>query len=444
MSQALTTTNPNTAFQLPSYLQGRADTGLQNASAQINDMDPLPVVKLDKGLWLTKGPEKLARKTARVVQANGDVERIPDIMDFVILGHSEVTYAMFPPGQVMGGKPMCYSVGGNVPHAHAPQPQSIACKTCRWNQDGSGQNGRGKACGKRRVAFGFDFNDPERTLVGLQIPTLSNWFSPKAAPGWYGYKDLILEFQRNSVAPQYFVVRVHGTEEDNKPRLNFAVVGYLPEDLVSVVEDKALISKIGDMRRYYEYDLTAPVPTAPTNGHLNPTGNPVVQVDAATMTVLSGLLANPATRAQAESMMAAMGIAAPATEDPLKAYREAFPGVPDNVLESMRQHGVPPVGNHVVQQAVNPPPPVVTQTTVVPPVTTQAAVAPPAEVVAPPVPAPAVPAPAVPAPTFQVPPPVEPTTPVEQAAAAAAALPAVGEGEDPVAALQAFIDSGLA
>jgi hypothetical protein len=72
--------------------------------------------------------------------------------------------------------PDCWSNNGDVPEAKAPNRQSANCATCKNNIDGSGENGKGKACRfQRRVALllegdvsgdTYQFNIPAKSLFG--------------------------------------------------------------------------------------------------------------------------------------------------------------------------------------------------------------------------------------------------------------------------------------
>jgi hypothetical protein len=72
--------------------------------------------------------------------------------------------------------PDCWSNSGDVPEAKVPNRQSANCATCSNNIDGSGENGKGKACRfQRRVALllegdvsgeTYQFNIPAKSLFG--------------------------------------------------------------------------------------------------------------------------------------------------------------------------------------------------------------------------------------------------------------------------------------
>ena len=72
--------------------------------------------------------------------------------------------------------PDCWSNNGDVPEAKATNRQAANCASCKNNIDGSGENGKGKACRfQRRVALllegdvsgdTYQFNIPAKSLFG--------------------------------------------------------------------------------------------------------------------------------------------------------------------------------------------------------------------------------------------------------------------------------------
>ena len=72
--------------------------------------------------------------------------------------------------------PDCWSNNGDVPEAKSPNRQAANCATCKNNIEGSGENGKGKACRfQRRVALllegdvsgdVYQFNVPAKSLFG--------------------------------------------------------------------------------------------------------------------------------------------------------------------------------------------------------------------------------------------------------------------------------------
>lgn len=72
--------------------------------------------------------------------------------------------------------PDCWSNNGDTPEAKSPNRQAANCASCKNNIDGSGENGKGKACRfQRRVALllegdvsgdTYQFNIPAKSLFG--------------------------------------------------------------------------------------------------------------------------------------------------------------------------------------------------------------------------------------------------------------------------------------
>jgi len=72
--------------------------------------------------------------------------------------------------------PDCWSNNGDTPEAKSPKRQAANCASCKNNIDGSGENGKGKACRfQRRVALllegdtsgdTYQFNIPAKSLFG--------------------------------------------------------------------------------------------------------------------------------------------------------------------------------------------------------------------------------------------------------------------------------------
>jgi hypothetical protein len=90
---------------------------------------------------------------------------------------SRVFYAdKYDPDASTPHLPDCWSNDGTTPETNVPNRQAANCATCKNNIDGSGKNGRGKACRfQRRVALllegdvsgdVYQFNIPAKSLFG--------------------------------------------------------------------------------------------------------------------------------------------------------------------------------------------------------------------------------------------------------------------------------------
>lgn len=340
MTTQIATINAN-QMALPSHLQGYKSK-LAGASADIKSMEAYPVIKMDRGLWLVRNGDKVERMTAVVQGADGVPERVPDVVDMVILAFTDVIYSYFTPGQEMGGsKPLCFSVGGVVPHSAATNKQSNICKHCPQNKDGSGQNNKGKACGKRRMALGFRLNDPNREIVALQIPTLSNWFDPDNAPGWFGFQKYVTQLNQHELPIELVVTRALADGAGEKPRINFCFAGYIDGPTLEHVRTDAIRKSVDEMRDFFEYkNEPVQVPSVQAPPPATATGSVVADS-------LYAMLANPATAAAAIAGLQALGLPlTPPAADPLVALRVEFPGLPDVALQAIhaaRNPGAAPV-----------------------------------------------------------------------------------------------------
>jgi hypothetical protein len=97
---------------------------------------------------------------------------LPNPLPLVILAYGyERTYYSKPYQPDVLSAPDCYSFDGNVPHDAAKVPQSDRCATCRFNEFGSAQNGKGKGCkeGARFAAIHADALESPEKIAGAAI-----------------------------------------------------------------------------------------------------------------------------------------------------------------------------------------------------------------------------------------------------------------------------------
>jgi hypothetical protein len=97
---------------------------------------------------------------------------LPNPLPLVILAYGyERTYYSKPYQPDVLAAPDCYSFDGDTPHEKASVPQSDRCATCRFNEFGSAQNGKGKACkeGARFAAIHADMLDSPEKIAGATI-----------------------------------------------------------------------------------------------------------------------------------------------------------------------------------------------------------------------------------------------------------------------------------
>jgi hypothetical protein len=97
---------------------------------------------------------------------------LPNPLPLVILAYdAERAYYSKPYQPDVTGIPDCYSYDSLVPHEKAKVPQSDSCSQCRFNEFGSAQNGKGKACkeGAKFAAIHADALESLEKIAAAQI-----------------------------------------------------------------------------------------------------------------------------------------------------------------------------------------------------------------------------------------------------------------------------------
>jgi hypothetical protein len=105
-----------------------------------------------------------------------------------------------------GTLPDCWSNDGIFPEAAATNIQARSCAKCPNNVDGSGDNGKGKACRfNRRVALMLD-GDTEHHLYQLNIPAKSLF--GKGAGNTHPFESYLKFLVANNTSPDYVVTNI--------------------------------------------------------------------------------------------------------------------------------------------------------------------------------------------------------------------------------------------
>jgi hypothetical protein len=97
---------------------------------------------------------------------------LPNPLPLVILAYGyERTYYSKPYQPDVLSAPDCYSFDGETPHEKSKVPQADRCATCRFNEFGSAQNGKGKGCkeGARFAAIHADALESPEKIAGATI-----------------------------------------------------------------------------------------------------------------------------------------------------------------------------------------------------------------------------------------------------------------------------------
>jgi hypothetical protein len=97
---------------------------------------------------------------------------LPNPLPLVILAYdAERAYYSKPYQPDVMATPDCYSYDGVTPHHKAKVPQSNSCAQCRFNEFGTSQNGKGKACkeGAKFAAIHADMLESPAKIAGATI-----------------------------------------------------------------------------------------------------------------------------------------------------------------------------------------------------------------------------------------------------------------------------------
>jgi hypothetical protein len=116
---------------------------------------------------------------------------LPNPLPLVILAYdAERAYYSKPYQPDVMATPDCYSYDSQVPHEKAKVPQSDSCATCRFNEFGSAQNGKGKACkeGAKFAAIHADaLQSPEQVAGATIIQGRLSVLNSKGFRNYVGY-----------------------------------------------------------------------------------------------------------------------------------------------------------------------------------------------------------------------------------------------------------------
>jgi len=130
--------------------------------------------------------------------------------------------------------PDCWSNLGDVPDPKAANKQAASCATCQQNIDGSGTNGKGRACRfNRRVAVllegdmsgdVYQFNIPAKSLFG------------KGTGNTHPFESYIKFLPANGESVDRIVTQISFDENETADVLKFTPVRHLTDEEIDVVE----------------------------------------------------------------------------------------------------------------------------------------------------------------------------------------------------------------
>lgn len=188
----------------------------------VKAVDPVqPGKQLATGSWRERAALSVAagKKASALIPAqtgsflsfrNGVITlggvKMENPLPLVILAYGfERSYYSGPYQPDVQATPDCYSYDGVAPHPQAKVPQNDRCSACRFNEFGSAENGKGKACkeGARFVAIHADSLESvakiaTATIVQAKLSVLNSKgfrsycgvFEEAGVPIWQGITQL--------------------------------------------------------------------------------------------------------------------------------------------------------------------------------------------------------------------------------------------------------------
>jgi hypothetical protein len=130
--------------------------------------------------------------------------------------------------------PDCWSNLGAAPESTASNAQSASCVTCPQNIDGSGPNGKGRACRfLRRVALMLD-GDPSGQVYQFNIPSKSLF--GKGVGNTHPFESYKNFLPANGESIDRVVTEMRFDENETGDVLKFTAVRHLTDDEIDLVE----------------------------------------------------------------------------------------------------------------------------------------------------------------------------------------------------------------
>lgn len=130
--------------------------------------------------------------------------------------------------------PDCWSNLGDVPDPKAANAQSASCATCPQNIEGSGTNGKGRACRfNRRIALLLE-NDMSGDIYQFNIPAKSLF--GKGVGNTHPFESYIKFLPANSESIDRIITQIAFDENETADVLKFTPVRHLTDEEIDVVE----------------------------------------------------------------------------------------------------------------------------------------------------------------------------------------------------------------
>lgn len=224
--------------KLPAHLRAdSADSAMGNLSSGLDQMGGFPVMSIRGSKWRIK----VEGEETALLDKNKNP--IPSI-NFVVLGANEglaKNYYDKPYVEGSDEPPKCWSLNGAEPDPGVEEPVSKTCQRCPMNVWGSKITQQGKktrACSDTKrlaiiMAMDLALDEPRIGPALLRVPAAS------LAKGGGSLRALMREVATMNVHLAGVIVRASFDVDSDYPKINFAVAGFLGEDLFAKAQEFA-------------------------------------------------------------------------------------------------------------------------------------------------------------------------------------------------------------
>lgn len=179
--------------------------------------------------------------------------------------------------------PVCWSSNARTPDPQVKTPQASECKSCPWSTEGSGQNGKGKACKLSwRTAVVLP-NDPAGDVMQLVLPAASVFGDEEN--GRWPFKSYIQMLANRKIRAGAVVTKMSFDTKFPAPRVLFSPVGIVPPEDLGIVKrqgESDAAENAVKLTVYHRDEAEAPAPAAEAvNEVVEEVAEPVVRQQTA-------------------------------------------------------------------------------------------------------------------------------------------------------------------
>ena len=206
------------------------------------------------------GYPRISTRSSRYRLTEGGVETIiGPVLDVVIVGANPRVSKIFFEGAYKPGDntpPACSSSDGIKPDANIIDPVSTSCHGCPHNDLGSKilpSGAQSKMCSDQRHMAVVAAADPSK-VYGLTVPV----------SGMKALREYFKELGNYGLSPEEVVTELGFDEEASFPKITFKHKGYVPEQVITLVDDIAQHESVKVATRQAEPNVMLQSSPAPT------------------------------------------------------------------------------------------------------------------------------------------------------------------------------------